>query len=103
MSKLTQKEKEEYIDIEYDHSVHLMYTAMGVRLRMKVAEFYFNHYNVLTHIVIQIPLMLIFVLDSIEFIREKQEFRFCKKDEGCRNVHCAKSGQCKYNIYKIGS
>lgn len=44
-----------------------MFTPLGVHLRMKIADFYYHHYTILTYIIIQIPLLIVDVIDGVEY------------------------------------
>ena len=44
-----------------------MFTPLGVHLRMKIADFYYHHYGILTYIIIQIPLLIVDIIDGIEY------------------------------------
>lgn len=68
MSKLSEQEIEERLDNEENIAVYRMFTPLGVHLRMKIANFYYNHYGILTYIIIQIPLLIVDVIDGIEYL-----------------------------------
>lgn len=72
MNKLTKEEIERELDNEEDIAVYRMFSSKGVDLRMRIAEWYYNHYNVFSYIVIQIPLLIVDAIDIIMAVVEKR-------------------------------
>lgn len=74
MDKLTEQEIEKCLEEEEATAVYRMFTSKGVHLYMKIAKFYYNHYNVFIHTVIQIPLIIVDMIDSLEYwIKYKEQ------------------------------
>ena len=73
MGKLSQKEIEEALDNAAGIASYRMYTDTGFHLYMKMANFYYNHYNAFIKIVIQIPLFFIDTIDFVVFFFERKK------------------------------
>ena len=67
MNKLSEQEIEKRLDDEENVAIYRMFTPLGVHLHMKIADFYYHHYGILTHIIIQIPLLIVDIIDGIEY------------------------------------
>ena len=65
MNKLSEQEIKKILYDEENVAIYRMFTPLGVHLRMKIVDFYYHHYGILTYIVIQIPLLIVDVIDSI--------------------------------------
>lgn len=57
MAKLTKEEIEECLDDAEETAVYRMHTAKGVQLHMKIAKWYYNHYNDFSYVIIRVPLL----------------------------------------------
>lgn len=74
MSKLTKQEMDECLKAEENTAIYRMFTSKGVHLHMKIAKFYYNHYNIFTYAAIQIPLIIVDMIDSVEyFVKYKKK------------------------------
>lgn len=71
--KLTKEEIIECLDEAEGAAIHRMYTAKGVKLHMKIAKWYYNHYSDFSYVLIRVPLFIVDVIDSVQYVMEKNK------------------------------